>query len=287
VLVKPVIFNRSEWAAVAPRLVVFCPAAVILIRRLYDAAFDAASAAQPWHAMQVDSFQLLAWAVAFYLLSRLRPGRDFRITDIAAAIVICVVGCLNAAAGLAALTLFLLVTGGSDIQWRAVATVFGALFAQQAIVPSLFDLIGPTLTQFDAMLVGSAVKLTTAGAVWQGNIIAISSGHAIEISTVCCSFHNVSLTVLCWVALTKLERPEWRPLDLVVLCAAASCQVLLNTVRIYFMALSFEQYLYWHSGPGAHIFAACASIAAVLISAYGARLVSSRGVSGRVATSPI
>jgi exosortase/archaeosortase family protein len=287
VLVKSTLFNRLEWVALAPRLVIFGPPTVILIRRLYEAAFDLASSDRPLHAMQFDSFQLLAWGVAFYLLRRLKPARDPRRTDVVAAIIVCLVGALNAAVGLAGLTLFLLVMAGGDIRWRAVATVFGALFAQQAIVPSLFALIGPVLTQFDAMLVGSSVKLTIAGAAWQGNIIAIPSGHAIEIAPQCCSFHNVSLAVLCWVALTKLERPEWRPLDLLVLGAAVSCQVVLNTVRIYFMALSLEQYLYWHDGPGAHIFAACASVAAVLISAYGARLVSYSDINGRLAASPI
>jgi len=286
-LVRPAVFNCSSWPSLAPRLVVFAPATVILIRRFYDAAFDLAASDRPLHAMQFDSFQLLAWGVALYLLGRLRPAQVLRRTDIGAALVICVVGAVNTAAGLAALTLFLLVIGGGDMRWRAVATVFGALFAQQAIVPSLFDLIGPTLTQLDAMIVGSAVKLTIAGAAWQGNIIAIPSGHAIEISPVCSSFHNVSLAALCWIALTKLERPDWRPLDLVTLCAAAGCQVLLNAVRIYFMALSFEQYLYWHGGPGAHIFSASASVAAVLISAFGARLVTPRCISSPVIVSPI
>jgi hypothetical protein len=54
------------------------------------------------------------------------------------------------------------------------------------------------------------------------------------------------LPALSWVALPKLERPEWRRLDLAVLGAAADCQILFNTARIYVTALSLEQFLCWH-----------------------------------------
>ena len=90
----------------------------------------------------------------------------------------------------------------------------------------------------------------------------------------CCSFRNVSLAVLSWVALTKLERPQWYPLDVAVLALAAGCQIVLNVVRIYLMALSPDMYTYWHVGTGERIFAIAASAAAVLISAFGARYVS-------------
>lgn len=268
------LFKRIDRSVLGAHFVSFGPATVILIRRLYDAAVDMASTDRVLHAMQIDTFQLLAWGVAFYLLGRLAPAHEPKRSEITGAVVICLIGGLNSAAGLAALSLFLFATASGDIRRRAVATVFGALFAQQAIVPILYALVVSALTQFDAMLVGAAVKLTITGASWQHNIIEVPSGHAIEIAPQCCSFHNVSLAALSWVALTKLERPEWRRLDLVVLATAAGCQLFLNTVRIYLMALSPEMYLYWHAGPGTHIFSACASAAAVLIGAYGAHLVS-------------
>jgi len=279
------LFNRINGPLLAARFVLFGPATVILIRRLNDAALDLASLPRGWvlHETQVDTFQLLAWGVAFYLLGQLGPAREPKRSDIAGAIVVCLIGSLNSAVGLAALSLFLLVTAGGDVRRRAVATVFGALFAQQAIVPILFALIVSELIKFDAMLVGTAVKLTITGASWQNNIIAVPSGHAVEIGVPCCSFRNVSLAALSWVALTKLERPEWRRLDLVVLATAAGFQILANTVRLYLIALSPEMYLYWHSGLGARIFAVGASAAAVLISVYGAHLVSA----GTASRSPV
>ena len=135
------------------------------------------------------------------------------------------------------------------------------------------------------MLVGSVVKLTISGANWQGNIISVPGDHAIEVVAGCCSFRNVSLAALCWIALTKLERPEWHRLDIVVLAAAAGCQIALNVVRIYLMALSDDMYLYWHTGMGAHIFSIVASVGAVLISAFGARWVSLRSAAPSLAAS--
>jgi hypothetical protein len=156
----------------------------------------------------------------------------------------------------------------------AVAIIVAALFTQQAIVPIIYALLEAKLIHFDAMLVGTAVELTVNGATWQDNIIAVPSGHSIEVLSGCCSFRNVSLAVLSWVALTKLERPKWYPLDIAVLSLAAGCQIVLNVVRIYLMALSPEMYTYWHVGTGQRIFAITASVAAVLISAFGARVVS-------------
>jgi exosortase/archaeosortase family protein len=266
---------------------VFGPAAFLLICRVHEASIDMGSLPERdvLHVMHIDAFQVLAWGVAFCLLGRLGPPRQPHAVDIAGAVIVCVIGVFSSAAGLATLALLLTLTAAGDVRRYAAATVFAALFAQQAIMPILFDLLWPTLTQFDTMLVGSVVKLTISGATWQGNIISVPGDHAIEVVAGCCSFRNVSLAALCWVALTKLERPEWRRLDLVVLVAAAGCQIALNVVRIYLMALSDDMYLYWHTGMGAHIFAIVASVGAVLISAFGARWVSLRSADRSLAAS--
>jgi hypothetical protein len=220
------------------------------------------------------------------LLGRLLPIRRPNAFDIVGAIIVGLVGCFSTAAGLAALSLFLIMTGPGDVRRFAAATVFGALFAQQAIIPIIYDLLIEKMTQFDTVLVGTTVELTIRGATWHGNSITVPSGHHIEVMAACCSFTNVSLAFLSWVALTKFERPEWHRLDIVVLLAAAGSQILLNTVRIYLMAMSPEMYLYWHMGPGSRIFSAIASAAVVLISAFGARWVSLRAANRPLAVAP-
>jgi exosortase/archaeosortase family protein len=86
----------------------------------------------------------------------------------------------------------------------------------------------------------------------------------------CSSFHNISLGLLCWVAITKLRRPDWAPGDAWVAALVVVAVVLLNTGRVYLMALSAEMYDYWHTGFGAHLFALVASAAVIAISVWGA-----------------
>jgi len=280
--------SRLTWPLLLGYLVVFGPAAVVLLHRLHEATVTVLSLEERYaiHAMRIDTYQLLAWGVGFYLLGRLFPIRRPNAFDIAGAIIVCLVGCFSSAAGLAALSLFLFMTGPRDVRRLAAATVFAALFTQQAIVPIIYDLLIQKMTQLDVVLVGTVVELTIPGATWQSDIISMPSGHAIQVVAGCCSFTNVSLAFLSWVALTKFERPEWHPLDLVVLVAAAGSQILLNTIRIYLMAMSPDMYLYWHMGPGSQIFAAIASAAVVLISAFGARWVSLRATNRPLTVSP-
>jgi hypothetical protein len=280
--------SRLTWPTLLGYFVVFGAPAVVLIHRFHEATITVISLEDRFaiHAMRIDAFQLLAWGVGFYLLWQLFPIRRPNAFDIAGTIIVCLIGCFSSAAGLAALSLLLIVTGPDDTRRLAAATVFAALFTQQAIVPIIHDLLIQKMTQFDAVLVGSVVELTVPGATWQGYIITVPSGHAIEVLPGCCSFTNVSLAFLSWVALTKFERLEWHRLDIVVLLAAAGSQILLNTVRIYLMAMSPEMYLYWHLGPGSQIFAAIASAAVVLIGAFGARWVSLRAANRPLAVSP-
>jgi hypothetical protein len=274
---------RSTFGQTAPtalaRIVVIAPAAIVLIHRGRAAVstWTSLSGWQALHAIHLDAFQLLAWGVAFYLLCRLPAATEINRRDIFGAIAVGILGTFSSSLGLAALSAWLFAASGNDAHRRAVATIFAALFAHQVIVPILYGLTVDAVTRFDGMLVGSAIKLTIAGATWRDNIITVPSGHAIEILEACCSFHNVSMSVLSWLALTKLERPEWRLADLSVLAATAGFQILFNTLRLYLMAQSFGMYDYWHNGTGAGIYSVGASAAAVLISAFGAQLVTARG----------
>ncbi|MDE2375344.1 MAG: exosortase/archaeosortase family protein, partial [Hyphomicrobiales bacterium] len=236
------------------------------------------------HVLRLDAFQLLAWGTAFYLLAGRGSPHQPRWRELIAAASVCLIGILAPpAVSLVALTLFLLATAVGDGRQLAAATVVAALFAQQVIAPIAFDLLVDRVTRWDAMLVGAIVKATVAGATVDGNIIAVPSGHAIEILSGCCSLHNISPAILAWVALTKLERPQWRRGDIAVLVAVVACQVLGNALRIYLMAQSDDLYVFWHTGIGSKIYACCASAAAILVSAYGAQMVTRSGAGKRFA----
>jgi hypothetical protein len=77
------------------------------------------------------------------------------------------------------------------------------------------------------------------------------------------------LSLLCWVALSKLARTAWAPRDAFVALLICTTVVSFNTVRLYFMALSPEQYAYWHSGFGEQLFAWATPAAVIAISLWG------------------
>ena len=53
-----------------------------------------------------------------------------------------------------------------------------------------------------------------------------------------------------WLALIKIMKLEFRARHFYVLALGLIVVVLINTVRIDLMAYSFDQYVFWHVGPG-------------------------------------
>lgn len=215
---------------------------------------------------------LLAGAVAIHRL-RGTVAEAAGGTELGLLAVLAAVGALgpHMAAPFALTLLGLWMLRRGDPAVRAAAAIALALAAHELWSRLVFAVLSPELVQVDAALVGSAVKATIAGATWRGNLISTGHGHVIAIADACSSFANVSSALLVWVAVTKLERLEWRRRDLLVGAAAVAGQVLLNAGRIYLMALSWPLFLYWHDGPGAQIYVVAASVSSVLIAAAGAR----------------
>ncbi|HEY8616926.1 hypothetical protein [Phenylobacterium sp.] len=179
-------------------------------------------------------------------------------------------------AGVALTLLSLMVLASRDVHARAAGAVLLALAGHQLWSKVLFAAIGPEIVKVDATLVGWATQLFVPGATWTGNIIATSSTFSIVVEEGCSSFSNVSLALLCYVSVSRLERAEWRRGDLWVICLICAVQILLNVGRIFAMAQSYSSYLFWHDGAGVGIYGALASTAAVLISAIGTRLAGRR-----------
>jgi|SRR5579863_1685725 len=271
-------------AAWLDRITIVTPAIIVFAHRLHQATSEFAERDDTLHVLRIDAFQLLAWGVVFYLLGERGSPRQPRWRELVAGAATGLIGIFAPPAiGLAALTIFLMAIAAGDGRRLAAATVVAALFAQQVIAPIVFDLLVDSVTRWDAVLVGAMVKATIVGATVDGNIISVPSGHAIAILSGCCSLHNISPAILAWVALTKFERPRWRWGDLAVLVAVVACQVLGNAARIYLMAQSYDWYLVWHTGIGSKIYACCASAAAILVSAYGAHMVTRTGASKKFA----
>jgi exosortase/archaeosortase family protein len=230
------------------------------------------SAEHMLHDARVEAFQVLGWLIGLTLLARL-PRRRISAVSWAVLLAVALVGSVNVSVGLAAFAALLYWPGENSAGHRRAGAVFVALLIQFAVAPFLFEFCAPYVIRFETMLVGPLVAATVSGATWAIDTISLPNGHAVQINDWCSSFHNVSLAGLAWVALTRLERPDWRRGDLLVLAVVSGLQIFLNTIRIYLMAMSYEMYLYWHTGTGSHIFSITASVLTVLICVEGARYV--------------
>jgi hypothetical protein len=230
----------------------------------------------------IGAFQFLAWFAVFYLLARAPSVAPATHQDFA---VIGLLGVLNIVLGgisvvpaqreiwivatLAAIYIFW--TSAKASHERAAATVLLALCAQSLWGPVLFSLFALDLLRGDAVLVGTILDVTRSGYTWHENIVE-TQGHAIEIYGNCSSFHNVSLSILCWVTLTKLNRLTWIPSDFIFGVAACVVMIAVNVARLYVAALSYASFEYWHNGFGAHIFQVGISVIILLICLWGSSI---------------
>ena len=60
--------------------------------------------------------------------------------------------------------------------------------------------------------------------------------------------------MLCWVTLTKLNRPNWIATDFIFGAAVCIVMIAVNVARLYVTAVDAASYEYWHNGDGAQIF---------------------------------
>jgi len=219
-------------------------------------------------------FHYLAWLALFQLLLESDPGRDASWLDVAMAAGATLLNSLPAASMLwVAATgagAYLLVQSGGERRIRAAGGVLVALAFNGLWGPQVFSILGEPLLRADAALVGAALSVTRDGVVWDGTVVGSTGGHSVAIYGPCSSFHNISLGLLGWLAITKLWRPGWVASDLAVATLVCLAVVLLNTGRLYLMALSPDSFVYWHEGFGASLFGWTTAAAVLAVSVWGA-----------------
>jgi hypothetical protein len=234
----------------------------------------------------LGAFQLLAWFAVFRLFaweSSKDPatGLDFAVIGLLGVVNVAF-GMINVmpaqravwiVATLAALYIYF--SSAKASYSRAAATVLFALAVQALWGPVFFSLFDYDLLRGDAALVGTLLDVTRSGYSWHDNVVG-TQGHSIAIYSGCSSFHNVSLAMLCWVALTKLNRPTFIATDFIFGAAVCLVMIAVNVARLYVAALSFGAYEYWHNGNGAHIFQVGVSVLILLISLWGSSLRDTR-----------
>jgi hypothetical protein len=242
------------------------------IRRMFSV--PAGSSISEFRTMGI--FPCVALYAVFRLLWSNDSSRKAQTQDVLVVAGMSVLGVLTtasatwiAAAGIAA---YMLVSGGRDLQVRAAAVVLAALSVQQFWGRILFEAVSLPLLRAETAVVGALLQVTQPGSMWHDNVISTQSGHGIIVYPYCSSFHNVSLALLCWITVAKLKDLNWKISDYLVGALVICVMIVLNTGRLYLMALDIMSYRFWHSGMGADIFAVIASVSVLLLSLYGPRL---------------
>jgi len=213
----------------------------------------------------LGAFEFMGVAASLYLLSRGRSGNatTFDWSICASALLLACLGFAGTAITVFALYLFL--RDRDDANTRAAGTVVTAVAVQAVWAPLIFSKLSFIFLQIDAGVTGWLVSQFVPGAFWEGTIVYTPSGHNVNVTAACASFHNLSLASLCWVTLTMLHRPYWVKSDLYVGLAIGFIQFGLNIWRLVFVCLSLPMYEFWHDGFGKHIFSAVATACAIAL----------------------
>jgi exosortase/archaeosortase family protein len=251
---------------------------IFFVRYLGDGLRDAWRGETALHLENLGVFQLLAWTSAFVLIARseqaaqpLNQSRSFTLL----AGVISLTALLpddNAAwLGLSALAACLVFA--ADRFLRAAGLVMLALAIQLFWGRMLFEALAFQIEVIDARLAAGLLSLLHQPVSLKDNFIA-TGNHQIVIYEACTSFHNISLAMLAFVAITKFFRTEWRRSDLTTVLVLVVITVAMNSLRLFLMASSAPGMLdFWHVGPGSQIINAVLSglIAAICLWGAGPR----------------
>jgi hypothetical protein len=212
----------------------------------------------------LGGFEFAGAAASLYLLSKGKLDKISLLDSLCSASVI-LIACFGfTGSSITLFAFYLLVRDRRDLNIRAAGAVAAAVAIQAVWAPLIFSKISFVLLQIDAGIVGSLVSGFVPGASWDGTVINTPSGHNVEITAACASFHNLSLASLCWITLTMLHRPYWVKGDIYVGLVALLIQFGLNVWRLVFVCLSFPMYEFWHEGFGKHIFSAVATACAII-----------------------
>ena len=118
-----------------------------------------------------------------------------------------------------------------DPKLRAAGVVLGVLTIQEYWGHIVFNLFALPLLRAETAVVGTLVQAAWAGTVWQDHVITGPFRFSIVVYSGC-SFHNLSLAMLCWLTVSKLRNQDWRSRDLVIGCVIGATMIACNVKRL-------------------------------------------------------
>lgn len=115
--------------------------------------------------------------------------------------------------------------------------------------PLVLNLIGRWMLPVETALAYLPLSLFGPFSL-NGLVISNGAGFAIKVIEPCSAFHNTIIAAFIWLSLIKIQRLRFQVEHFVILAVGLIVVVLLNTARIGVMAVSLNEYLFWHMGPG-------------------------------------
>jgi exosortase/archaeosortase family protein len=175
--------------------------------------------------------------------------RGIHLADLAVAMVLLLMIALPIGAvswlAVTMLSLYVLLFTQSTESERRGAVILLAVTVPMLWSRLIFDLFANFILSVDALLVGWML-----GTHRSGNMVEFADhSGTLAIFPSCSSLANVSLALLCWVAISESVRHERRAQDILWCLLACSTVVAVNVIRISLMGLSSAHYDLLHSPP--------------------------------------
>ncbi|PCI99044.1 MAG: hypothetical protein COB14_06815 [Alphaproteobacteria bacterium] len=136
---------------------------------------------------------------------------------------------------------------------RNAALVMLAISLRVPVSDICLKLTADIFLQFDAMATQLVAGFMNPLIGREGNIIIGSDGHELFIMTGCASFTNISLAFLLWFTLVRTQILVWKRSFTLYIVPLITLVMGINIWRLSMMALSKEDYLFYHDGVGGDI----------------------------------
>jgi hypothetical protein len=203
------------------------------------------------HSRTISSAEFLGFAAIAVVLRDLQADRVLRRGDFVVIWGIAV-ACLYpspAVRAIAMTCLGLLFVARSDKRIASLGQLCIGLVWIDYWGPFVLELIKPWLLPIEAKFAFLPLSLFGSFSL-DGTVITNSTGFAIQVLEGCSAFHNTITAAFIWLSLMKIMKMDFHLREYCFLALALAVVVLLNTARLSILAVSENQYLFWHMGPG-------------------------------------
>jgi exosortase/archaeosortase family protein len=161
---------------------------------------------------------------------------------------------------LAALALYVLRASQAGSTMRRGALILLAVTVPMCWGPFLLHAFAKPFLWTDALFVSNLI-----GTEQTGNLVKFVDGSGyLEIFPECSSYHNISLALLAWIAVSQFVEHKWSPKDLVWCLLAALSVLTVNVARIGLIGLYRDHFETIH-GPFGSAVADCVSLSLILV----------------------